>query len=109
MGRLITSVGLLAVLFLIMGLPLAVSAAGNSLSSDTTILEYSCTDCHDLDVVTEKKFYMAEWQKIVERMVAYDSSEISQTNKLKVLKYIKINLAVDGPGGKARQEHKATK
>ena len=109
MGRLITLVGLLTVLFVIIGLPLTVSAAGNSSSPDTTILEYSCTDCHDLDVIIEKNFYMAEWQKIVERMVAYDSSEISQTNKLKVLKYIKINLAVDGPGGKARQENKATK
>ena len=71
---------------------------------DTVLLERKCTDCHDLDVIFEKKSYTAEWQKIVDRMAAYDSSEISQIDKLMVLKYIKENLALDGPGGRAKRK-----
>ena len=98
MGRLILLVGLLPVLFLGFVAP-AVSAP-----SDTTLLERKCTDCHDLDVIIEKKAYLAEWQKIVERMTKYDGSEISRVEKLKVLKFIKDNLALDGSGGKVKKE-----
>ena len=105
MGRLIiflAGVGLGLVLFLGFGTGSAVSAAG-TLPADPRIIELTCTECHDLDQIVEKRYYMAEWQRIVDRMAAYDSSEISHIDKLKVLKYIKENLAVDGPGGRARQ------
>ena len=98
MGRLILFVGLLPVLFLGSALP-ALSA-----SPDSSLLERKCTDCHDLDVIIEKESYMADWRKIVDRMVLYDSSEISQIDELMVLKYIKENLALDGPGGKAKRK-----
>ena len=98
MGRLILFAGLLSALFLGSVLP-ALSAA-----PDTALLERKCTDCHDLDVIIEKESYMADWQKIVDRMAAYDSSEISSVDKLMVLKYIKENLALDGPGGKAKRK-----
>ena len=98
MGRLILFVGLLSALFLGSVLPVF------SAAPDTNLLERKCTDCHDLDEITEKVFYMADWKKIVDRMVAYDGSEISQIDKLMVLKYIKENLALDGPGGKAKRE-----
>ncbi len=98
MGRLILFVGLLSALFLGSVLPVL------SASPDTAVLERKCTDCHDLDVIIEKESYMADWQKIVDRMAAYDSSEISSIDKLMVLKYIKENLALDGPGGKVRRK-----
>ena len=47
---------------------------------------------------------MAGWRKIVDRMAAYDGSEVSSVDKLMVLKYVKENLALDGPGGKAKRE-----
>ena len=105
MGRLIiflAGAGLGLVLFLGFGTGSTVNAAG-TLSTDSRIIELTCTECHDLDQIVEKRYYMAEWQRIVDRMAAYDSSEISHTDKLKVLKYIKEKLAVDGPGGRARQ------
>ena len=98
MGRLILFVGLLPALFLGSVLPVL------SASPDTSLLERKCTDCHDLDVIIEKEAYTPEWQKIVDRMAAYDSSEISQIDKLMVLKYIKENLALDGPGGRAKRK-----
>jgi len=101
MGRLILRICLLLVLGLTVGTP-AISFAAAKLPVDTALLERTCTECHDLQQVTGKSAYMAEWQKIVERMMAYDSSEITQIDKLKVLKYIKENLAVDGPGGRSR-------
>lgn len=105
MGRLILKTSLFLILLSLAGIP-AISFAAERLPADTSLLERTCTDCHDLEEITEKSYYMAEWQKIVERMVAYDSSEISQIDKLKVLKYVKENLAVDGPGGRSRQETK---
>ena len=98
MGRLILLAGLLSVLFLVFVAP-AVSAP-----SDVSLLERKCTDCHNLDVIVEKESYMAGWQKIVDRMAAYDGSEISHVDKLMVLKYVKENLALDGPGGKAKRK-----
>jgi hypothetical protein len=103
MGRLILRLCLLLVLLSVVGIP-AVSLAAEKVPLDTALLERTCTDCHDLQQITGKSAYMAEWQKIVERMMAYDSSEITHIDKLKVLKYIKENLAVDGPGGRLRQE-----
>ncbi|RLB72968.1 MAG: hypothetical protein DRH03_03915 [Deltaproteobacteria bacterium] len=103
MGRLIIRICLLLVLLSAVGIP-TISFAAEKLPADTTLLERTCTDCHDLEQITGKSAYMAEWQKIVKRMMAYDSNEISQIDKLKVLKYIKENLAIDGPGGRARQE-----
>jgi len=106
MGRLtiiLAGAGLGLVLFLSFGAG-PVMSAGGSMPADPRILENTCTECHDLEEIVDKRFYMAEWQKIVARMVAYDSSEISQIDKLKVLKYIKENLAVDGPGGRTRQK-----
>jgi len=38
------------------------------------------------------------------KIVDNDGNEISQIDKLRVLKYIEENLAIDGPGGRARQE-----
>ena len=98
MGRLILFVGLLPALFLGSVLP-ALSA-----SPDTSLLERKCSDCHDLDEIIEKKAYMADWRKIVDRMALYDGSEISQIDELMVLKYIKENLALDGPGAKAKRK-----
>ena len=98
MGRLIFFAGLLSALFLGSVVP-AVSAP-----PDTSLLERKCTDCHDLDVIIEKELYMADWREIVERMTKYDGSEISSTDKLMVLKYIKENLALDGPGGRAKKK-----
>jgi hypothetical protein len=103
MGRLILRLCLLLVLLSVVGIP-AVSLAAEKVPLDTALLERTCTDCHDLQQITGKSAYMAEWQKIVERMMAYDSSEITHIDKLKVLKYIKENLAVDGPGGRSRQK-----
>ena len=106
MGRLIiflAGAGLVMTLFLGFGTGSAVSATDGR-PGDPQILEFTCTECHGLEQIFEKKYYMAEWQKTVDRMVAYDSSEISQIDKLKVLKYLKENLAVDGPGGRARQK-----
>ncbi|MCK5539703.1 MAG: hypothetical protein KAI69_02140 [Deltaproteobacteria bacterium] len=100
MGRLIILAGFLAVLFL--GFLTPAFAA----PLDTERLERRCTDCHDLDVITEKEAYMADWRKIVDRMVAYDGSEISAIDKLMVLKYINENLALDGPGVRARRLEK---
>ena len=108
MGRLIIRVCLLLILVCTIGIS-TVSFAAEKLPADTTLLERTCTDCHDLQQITGKSAYMAEWQKIVERMMAYDSSEITQIDKLKVLKYIRENLAVDGPGGRARQEAETSK
>jgi hypothetical protein len=99
---------MLLVLMYTTGIP-AILFAAEKFPSDTVLLEHVCTDCHDLEQITEKRCYMAEWQKIVERMMAYDSSEIGQIDKLKVLKYIKENLAIDGPGGRARQAVEANK
>jgi hypothetical protein len=98
MGRLILLAGLLSALFLGFVVP-AISA-----SPDVGLLERKCTDCHDLDMVVEKESYMAGWQKIVDRMAAYDGSEISSFDKLMVLKYIKENLALDGLRGKAKRK-----
>jgi len=103
MGRLIIRICLLLVLLSVVGIP-AVPLAAEKVPLDTALLERTCTDCHDLQQITGKSAYMAEWQKIVERMMAYDSSEITHIDKLKVLKYIKENLAVDGPGGRSRQK-----
>ncbi len=96
MGRLILLTGLCSALFL------GFVAPALSSSPDTGLLERKCTDCHDLDVIIEKESYMADWREIVERMTRYDGSEISHIDKLKVLKFIKDNLALDGPGAKAR-------
>ncbi|MEA3347643.1 MAG: hypothetical protein U9Q39_01145 [Pseudomonadota bacterium] len=98
MGRLMLLVGLVSALFLGSVSPVL------SAAPDSGILERKCTDCHDLDVITEKVLYMVDWQKIVDRMAAYDGSEISSIDKLMVLKYIKENLALDGPGGKAKRK-----
>ena len=106
MGRLtiiLAGAGLALMLFLSFGAG-PVMSAGGRMPADPVILENTCTECHDLEEIVEKRFYMAEWQKIVDRMVAYDSSEISQIDKLKVSKYIKENIAVDGPGGRNRQK-----
>ena len=111
MGRLIIFLavaGLGMILLLGPGVGSAVSAADNP-PGNPQILEFTCTECHGLEQILEKNLYMAEWQKLVDRMVAYDSSEISQIDKLKVLKYIRENLAVDGPGGRARQKSGAEK
>ncbi len=108
MGRLTLRICLLLVFLIAAGI-LTISSAAEKLPADTTLLERTCTDCHDLEQITEKNAYMAEWQVIVKRMMAYDSNEISQIDKLKVLKYIKENLAVDGPGGRSRQESKTGK
>ena len=111
MGRLtifLAGTGLGLVLFLSFGASSVMSADG-SLPANPRILENTCTECHDLEEIVEKRFYMAEWQKIVARMVAYDSSEISRIDKLKVLKYIKENLAIDGPGGRARHKSETEK
>ena len=105
MGRLIALAGLLTILLFSLGIPSTAVAAGSS-PAGTAFFERTCTECHGLEQILDKKFYMAEWQKVVARMVAYDSSEISQIDKLKVLKYIKENLAVDGPGGRAQQKAK---
>ena len=96
MGRLILLGGLLSVLFF------GFVAPALSSPPDTGLLERKCTDCHDLDVIIEKESYMADWQEIVERMTKYDGSEISRLDKLRVLKYIKDNLALDGPGSKVK-------
>ncbi len=98
MGRLILLAGLLSALFF--------GSVMTALSAplDTLLLERKCTDCHDLDVIIEKRAYMLEWQAIVERMAKYDGSEISHIDKLKVLKFVKENLALDGPGAKAKRE-----
>ena len=98
MGRLILFVGLLPALFL--GSVVSVVSA----PPDTNLLERKCTDCHELELIIEKESYMAGWREIVDRMAAYDGSEISSVDKLMVLKYIKENLALDGPGGKAKKE-----
>ena len=98
MGRLILLVGLLPALFL------GLVAPALSAPPEPSLLERKCTDCHDLDVITEKKSYMADWSEIVDRMAAYDGSEISRIDKLMVLKFIKENLALDGPGGKTKRE-----
>jgi len=108
MGRLILRVCLLLVLLVSVGIT-PVSFAVEKVPADTALLERTCTECHDLQQITGKKAYMAEWQKIVERMTTYDSFEISHIDKLKVLKYIKENLAVDGPGGRSRQKAEADK
>ncbi len=108
MGRLTLRICLLLILLSAVGIP-TVSFATEKIPADTALLERTCTDCHDLEQITGKSAYMAEWQIIVKRMMAYDSNEISQTDKLKVLKYIKENLAVDGPGGRSRQEAKTGK
>jgi len=108
MGRLIIRICLLLILACVVGIP-AVSFAAEKLPADTDLLERTCIDCHNLEQILEKQCYMAEWQDIVKRMMLYDSSDISQTDKLKVLKYIKENLAIDGPGGRARQKAKADK
>jgi len=108
MGRLTLKLSLSLILLSLIGIP-AISFAAEKLPADTSLLERTCTDCHDLEQITEKRCYMAEWQRIVERMLAYDSSEITQIDKLKVLKYIKENLAVDGPGGRSRQKAETIK
>ncbi len=100
MGRLVLFVGLL------MGLFLGFVSSVVSAPLDTGLLERKCTYCHDLDVIIEKQAYIAEWQKIVERMTRYDGSEVSSVDKLKVLKFINDNLALDGPAAKARREQK---
>jgi hypothetical protein len=73
---------------------------------DTTLLERTCSDCHYIEEIIEKRAYMNDWKKIVDRMAAYDSSEISHIDKLKVLKFINENLALDGPAAKAGREQK---
>ncbi len=98
MGRLILFAGLLPVLFIGFAVP-ALSAP-----SDTSLLERKCTDCHNLGVIINKESYNAGWRDIVDRMAAYDGSEITSIDKLKVLKYIDENLALDGPGGRANKE-----
>ena len=103
MGRLILQISLLTFLLFSVGAP-TLGLAAEKFPADTALLERTCTDCHDIEQIIEKKCYMAEWQKIVARMMAYDSNEISHIDKLKVLKYIKDNLAIDGPGGRARKE-----
>ncbi|MCD6293081.1 MAG: hypothetical protein J7M09_06490 [Deltaproteobacteria bacterium] len=105
MGRLIILAGLLLVLFL--GFVAPVFAA----PPDTARIERTCTECHDFDVITEKKAYMVDWRKIVDRMAAYDGSEVSAIDKLVVLKYINEHLALDGPGARARriEENKSEK
>ena len=95
MGRLIFCGGLLSILFLVFVVPAFAAPL------DTERLERRCTDCHELDVITEKKAYMADWRKIVDRMTAYDGSDISAIDKLMILKYINENLALDGPGVRA--------
>ena len=97
MGRLIFFIGLLSLLFLTFAMPVV------SAPPDTVLLERHCTDCHDLEQIIEKEAYLADWRMIVDRMAAYDGSEVSPIDKLKVLKYIKDNLALDGPGGRARR------
>ena len=96
MGRLILLAGLLPALFL------GFVAPALAASPESSLLERKCTDCHDLDVIIEKEAYMADWREVVDRMAAYDGSEITRIDKLMALKYIKDNLALDGPGGKAK-------
>ncbi|MCK5915479.1 MAG: hypothetical protein KAG92_05020 [Deltaproteobacteria bacterium] len=108
MGRLIFLAGLLLALCLSFVMP-CVGFAASSLPADTSLLERTCTECHDLEEIVEKEYYMADWKKIVERMLAYDSSEISQIDKLKVLKYVNENLAIDGPGGRNRRNAESKK
>ncbi len=111
MGRLRffpTVAGLGLLLFLGLGAGSAVRAAAKP-PGNPQILELTCTQCHGLEQILEKNLSMAEWQKLVERMVAFDGSEISRIDELKVLKYIRENLAVDGPGGRARQSSGAEK
>lgn len=108
MGRLTLRIGLLLVFLSATGIP-TISWAADKPPVDTKLLERTCTDCHDLERITEKNASMAEWQKIVQQMMAYDGNEISHIDKLKVLKYINENLAVDGPGGRSRQESKTGK
>ena len=100
MGRLIIFAGLLSALLL----GSVVTAISDPL--DTTLIARTCTDCHDLEEIIEKRVYMDDWKKIVDRMVAYDGSEISHIDKLKVLKFINENLALDGPGGKTGRVQK---
>jgi hypothetical protein len=89
------------VLFLVLaGAPLRAAENGDRENP----LERYCNDCHSLEQVYEKRAYMAEWWKIVGRMSAYDGSEISTRERLEVLRYLKENLAVDGPGARARQQ-----
>lgn len=98
MGRLIFLFSLLVTLFF------GTVVTSVSAPLETELLERKCTDCHDLDVIVEKQAYMLEWQDIVERMVKYDGSELTQIDKLMVLKFVKENLALDGPGAKAKRE-----
>ncbi|MBN2809104.1 MAG: hypothetical protein JXR80_06390 [Deltaproteobacteria bacterium] len=100
MGRLIIFIGLLLVL--LSGFVASAAAA----PVDTALLKHKCTDCHDLDLILKKQAYTAEWEEILDRMVKYDSGEISQVDKLMVLKFIRENLALDGPGAKARRGQK---
>ena len=99
MGRLIAVLGLLFLLLL--PVTAAISAEPGKM-----VIKQKCTVCHDLQTITEKEAYFSEWEKIVERMASYDSKLITPTDKLLALKYIKENLAEDGPGGRERHQHK---
>ncbi|HDS16612.1 MAG TPA: hypothetical protein ENN66_08430 [Proteobacteria bacterium] len=94
MGRLIFFS--LLFMLLVAVIPLSVFAQ----SALAAVMEKKCTLCHDYDLVTEKKAYQSEWENIVARMVAYDRSQFTAVDSLLVLKYIKENLALDGPGGR---------
>jgi len=96
-------VGFLLIPVLFLFLAWASSQAAETQNRENPLERY-CNDCHSLEQVYEKKAYMAEWWKIVGRMSSYDGSEISTKERLEVLRYLKENLAVDGPGARARQQ-----
>ncbi len=99
-----------AVLLLFFLAPGSVSAATDAPGGQKeTPLERYCTKCHGLDRIYEKKDPAAKWWLTIRRMSTFDGFDLDAAEQKEVYDYLRENLAIDGPGGRADQLEKEMK
>ncbi|MFQ5893359.1 MAG: beta-propeller fold lactonase family protein [Nitrospinota bacterium] len=76
-------VGLVVVFVMTLISPLSVAAR----DLPEEVFEESCSLCHDLDRVTERRLSRAEWEEVIDRMVEF-GADISGNKRKMILEYL---------------------
>ena len=82
----------------LVGVSLGIAVSGAAWSQETLppgkakeVIESVCTQCHGLSNITNNRFSKADWQAVVEQMIANGAS-LSDSEKEMVVEYLALNF-----------------
>jgi cytochrome c5 len=89
----------LFILVILCGAPAAFAATSLPEGPGRKTVERVCANCHELDVITDKRLDRAQWQDIVNEMIGF-GAKLSKAQAADVINYLAKNF---GPKDRGRE------